>query len=266
MNTHLPAHPLTLDENSDHFARLIVDRERRAGICRGLIHLAQATPFEKRQWFSIVEVANAHAREANTLVVNPQKHAAIVEGLRASIERRELVDERNRLQVMNICPSSRAGFRFDPDAARNSDWFKKSIEFVLIRRDVLLSWCRQFNVLSPAELCLGEKSPDNTDLASAANKEPTTERKNKAGAKAQWDWAEIEMLVCKTMDERGDFAKPENAEDGWRSLADLYKQIVKYVERLPPAMGGGMGNGPAESTLKGHVPKMVAEWREQRRN
>jgi hypothetical protein len=30
--------PVTLDEDADHFAALIVDRERRAGICQGLIH------------------------------------------------------------------------------------------------------------------------------------------------------------------------------------------------------------------------------------
>jgi hypothetical protein len=259
MNTHLPAHPITLDEDGDHFATLIVDRERRAGICRGLIHLAQATPLGKRQWFSILEVANAHAREPNSLVVNPQKHAAIVESLRVSIERRELVDERNRLQVMNLCPSVRGPFRFDPDAARNSDWFQKSVEFVLIRRNVLLSWWRQFSIRPPAELCFGEKLTDNTDFASATKKEPTTERKNKSGAKEQWDWEDIEMFVCKTMGERGDFAEAENAEDRWRSLADLCRLVENYIQQRE-----GPDKVPALSTLKSRVTKMVARWRKGR--
>ena len=176
MNTDLPDVPHTPDEDADHFAALIADRELRISICNGLIHLAKATPFNRRHWFSVSEIANALAREHDAFTVNAQKRAAIVESLRDSIVKGKFVaerDKRNRLQVMNLYPSARTGFRFEPDAARNSDWFQRSTEFVWIRRDVVLSWYQQYNVSPLVELGLEEKS-------AAANRQPAEDADDRA--------------------------------------------------------------------------------------
>jgi hypothetical protein len=165
----------------EHFEQLTADRGQRAGICKGLIHQAAATPFKKRRWFSVAEIAKAHARDPDTLVLNPQKHAAIVDNLRASIVGGEFVDERNRLQVMNLHPSPHMGFRFHSDAARNSDWFQKLIEFVWIRRDMLLSWCQQYKVPPPTGLCLEEKTPTLAPIGTLALEPlPVTQEAKKA--------------------------------------------------------------------------------------
>jgi hypothetical protein len=83
--------------------------------------------------------------------------------------------------------------------------------------------------------------------------------KARVGARPKWDWEDIELFVFAELEKKGDFHDHSVSTKGWQSYADLYKRIIEYVEKL--AAGGGAGSGPSESTLKGRVPQMVAEWR-----
>jgi hypothetical protein len=51
------------------------------------------------------------------------------------------------------------------------------------------------------------------------------------GAAEQYDWADIELFVRKLLSDRGDFAKPENRMDGWRSQNNLIEVVKNYLEK-----------------------------------
>jgi hypothetical protein len=51
------------------------------------------------------------------------------------------------------------------------------------------------------------------------------------GAAEQYDWADIELFVRKLFTDRGDFAKPENRVDGWKSQNNLIEAVKDYLER-----------------------------------
>lgn len=92
---------------------------------------------------------------------------------------------------------------------------------------------------------------------------PVAQQKGRAGAKAKFDWDDINDFVVKTMNERDDFASPLHTDDGWKSLNDLYDLIITYVEKRHHV---GAGNGPGLSTLKEKIPPMVARWRSSRKS
>jgi hypothetical protein len=55
------------------------------------------------------------------------------------------------------------------------------------------------------------------------------------GAAEQYDWDDIELFVRKLFIDRGDFAKPENRVDKWRSQNDLIEAVKDYLQaRNPP--------------------------------
>jgi hypothetical protein len=149
-------HDALLAGDREYFEFFAMQTAARAGICKGIIHLAEGTPFKKRRWYSVSEIAKA--RLPGEFIAEPQRLATVVEDLRESIVKRELVEDRDarcRLQVMNLHPSPHMRFRFDSDAARNSEWFHKSTEFVWIRRDILRSWWwKKYQIPPPLELGL----------------------------------------------------------------------------------------------------------------
>ena len=83
-------------------------------------------------------------------------------------------------------------------------------------------------------------------------------QKSRAGAKAKWDWNDIELFVCKTLDSKGDFADVDTTAD-WKSQNDLIASAREYIERRD-----GSGNGPSETTIKDRIAPMVVRWRASR--
>ena len=55
---------------------------------------------------------------------------------------------------------------------------------------------------------------------------------------------------------RGDYTDPQNAEDGWRSQADLARLVVDYM-----AKHNG-GNVPSDSMVKSHLKNLLERIRQ----
>jgi hypothetical protein len=85
--------------------------------------------------------------------------------------------------------------------------------------------------------------------------------KGKPGAKARFDWEDIETLVFQILEKKGDFDAPDTTDD-WKSQNALIKKVIYYIER--PSGGVGAGKGPADSTLKGRITPMVRRWRDSK--
>jgi hypothetical protein len=66
-------------------------------------------------------------------------------------------------------------------------------------------------------------------------------------------------FAVKQLDERGDFSRPEHAQAGWRSQADLMRLVIDYMTKFND------GNEPSESTVKHHLKTTIAEWRRSRK-
>jgi hypothetical protein len=78
-------------------------------------------------------------------------------------------------------------------------------------------------------------------VASAALKK----QRGRPGRAEQYDWADIELFVRKALQERGDFAKPENRMDKWRSQNDLIEAVKDYLQKR-----GEPFPGPARFKVK----------------
>jgi hypothetical protein len=83
-------------------------------------------------------------------------------------------------------------------------------------------------------------------------------QKSRAGAKPKWDWDDIELFVCKTLDLKGDFADVDTTAD-WKAQNDLIASVMEYIDRRK-----GSGNRPSDSTIKNRIAPMVARWRASR--
>ena len=145
------------------------------------------------------------------------------------------------------------GFRFDSDAARNSEWFQKSTEFVWIRRDFLLSWWRQqYNVPPPTELCLEKKSTTLEPTGAPAVSAKAIKPKGRRG-RPPLEWSPARTFTFELMEHHGDFT---TIDPEWNAQARLEEKVKELFEK--------QGFYPAESTIRSNVVKFLREWRAQR--
>jgi hypothetical protein len=233
----------------------------------------------KREWINFAEIAEWFSELGGP--AKPKKAAAARERAYRMLEQDLLAgkfEEGRRTQVLFRCwgVTRRIMRRQCLQNAIDHNYDGEHGRFYLkhcwLPRKLFERWCawhhlpksppRFQQLFAPAEYCLEGKSPDSIDGVVKAN-QPTAKSKAKPGAKPRWDWEDIELFVRRELDRWGDFADPQVATKDWQSLSDLYARIITYVEGL--AAGSGEGSGPAISTLKDHVPEIVAKWRAQRR-
>jgi hypothetical protein len=231
------------------------------------------TQLRKREWLNFEEIVVLCSELNGSGVPNEAARENACRNLELALLNGDF-EENGRSRVLYLHPSTIR-------TRMTREWYRDAIEYNYDGRQgrsQFLPWCwisrsmyerwaakhylpsappRFEQPFAPAEHSLERKSPDS--LHGVAN-QPTA--KSKPGAKPRWDWEDIELFVRRELDTCGDFADSQVATKGWQSLNDLYARIIAYVEGLPA--GGGEGSGPAISTLKDHVPEMVAKWREQR--
>jgi hypothetical protein len=82
---------------------------------------------------------------------------------------------------------------------------------------------------------------------------------SRKGRAPTYDWSDAMEFAVKQLDERGDFSRPEHAQAGWRSQADLMRLVIDYMTKFND------GNEPPESTVKYHLKTTIAEWRLSRK-
>ena len=82
---------------------------------------------------------------------------------------------------------------------------------------------------------------------------PKDVTKRVGGRKPDFDWEDIELFVCKTMDEKGPFDK---GWQGWRSQADLHRLICEDLQSRNKRV-------PQNSVLYERVRRMISHWREK---
>lgn len=70
-----------------------------------------------------------------------------------------------------------------------------------------------------------------------------------------YDWDDAMAFARIELDQRGDFARPENAALGWRSQADLMRMVITYMAKFHD------GNEPPDSTVKSHLKTTIEQWR-----
>jgi hypothetical protein len=234
------------------------------------------TQLRKREWLNFEEIAVLCSELNGSGVPDEAARENAYRNLELGLLNGDF-EENGRSRVLYLHPST-------VKTRMTREWYRDVVEYNYDGcqgRSQFLPWCwisrsmyerfaaehylpiapQRFQQLSAsAEYCLEGKSLDSIDGVAKAN-QPTA--KSKPGAKPRWDWEDIELFVRRELDTKGDFADPQVATKGWQSLNDLYARIITYVEGL--RVGGGEGTGPAISTLKDHVPEMVAKWREQRR-
>ena len=70
-----------------------------------------------------------------------------------------------------------------------------------------------------------------------------------------YDWEDAMNFAKGEFERRGDYNDPQNAEDGWRSQADLARLVLTYM-----AKHNG-GKQPSESEVKKHLKDLLARIR-----
>jgi hypothetical protein len=112
-------------------------RSWRRSTVSSLIWHADGIPFWKRRWFRISEIADSYAETPGKTIKDREE---FVETLRKAIVRLDFVDGKGRSKVLDFHESPLAEFRFCPDSARASEFFKPLLEFLWIRRDEWIEW------------------------------------------------------------------------------------------------------------------------------
>ncbi|WP_213775440.1 hypothetical protein [Bradyrhizobium sp. dw_78] len=70
------------------------------------------------------------------------------------------------------------------------------------------------------------------------------------GAAVKYDWDDIEQFIRTKFADLGDFLKPENKTEGWRSQNDLIRSVTDYLERRRQPV-------PRESQFKRKVTEIL---------
>jgi hypothetical protein len=186
--------------NERRFGQRRIDRARS-----DFLEKVDRTSRKHRRWFRIVDIEP-----------DPAKRPELAELWRASIYSGDLVMH-GKSQVLCLSASPLLDdHRLSPDLARG-EHFHDIIDDLWMTAPRWLQWFEQAGLNAPTWLS-----------SIGAVKRKTT--KAKVGTKPGWDWEDIGLFVQKTLDERGDFEKPENATAGWRGKSDLYRLIQGYVE------------------------------------
>jgi hypothetical protein len=245
--------PLGEDPDDDnHFARLAVGRERRRYWSNLLKRWADRTPLRERSWFRISKLLDHWVQVSDPkLGLDGVKASELLSRatLRGEFEREDRIPERRRSKIACLTSSPLLnGFRLPKEAADSREW-NNLLDCCWLPRADCFAWFAKHDIAPPTSwgLDAGDSTPSSaTRVASTP--------KPKRGPKYKYDWGEVQLFVECELDNYGDFERPEFAEDGWRSQADLEKRVLEHIKKLE-------GKEPAPSTVRSHVGRMVAAWR-----
>ena len=95
--------------------------------------------------------------------------------------------------------------------------------------------------------------PPGPYVVSVENAQIVPARKGNA---PKYDWEDAMNFAEGEFKRRGDYNDPQNAEDGWRSQADLVRLVVGYM-----AKHNG-GNVPSDSMVKSHLKNLLERIRQ----
>jgi hypothetical protein len=103
----------------------------------------------------------------------------------------------------------------------------------------------------------GYPVPTSWKQAKHPEEPPAVSRKedqNKRGRKLGYDWEEAKLFAEKLLDLHGDFAAQANAQEGWRSQADLERLVGDHIEEFDQKR-------PVDSTIRKHIALVIKTWR-----
>ncbi len=99
--------------------QLVLMRRWRVRFANWFCRRQEFTPFERRRWFRLDEIADEYAREARSLSINESKRQEICDALRRAILEGKFVDGKGRSRVLNLHPSWRKFRTRCSDGARS---------------------------------------------------------------------------------------------------------------------------------------------------
>jgi hypothetical protein len=129
----------------------------------------------------------------------------------------------------------------------------------------VVSWAPNTHSSAPApsaplpmpKITAAELQESSTTSPSVANARATATRR---GRPPKWDWGyDIEPLVFKLLDERGDFSDPGQVE-GWKTQSDLIVLVLGYMRKTMDLEDDDL---PGDSTMKRQIAPMVTRWRQR---
>jgi hypothetical protein len=137
-------------------------------------------------------------------------------------------------------------------------WQKIFNDEFFVRRDGPAAWTH-LQVKKADVLQHFQHSPSEANVPPLSELLQVPERpKGKPGAKPRYDWEEVELLVQRELDERGDF-NDANQVENWRSQADLERTVADHFSNQN-------GETPAVSTVRKRIVPMVNRWRLKERS
>jgi hypothetical protein len=228
---------------------------------------------KKRQWICFEEIADYCARSTSIKASEDLQVETYNQLLKYMLDGG--FDINGVMQVRYLCPDRRVSKDISRTPPITRAYVQKLVELhpddksphgEVVTRPIqsgFLAFC-----WVPNALCLQwfqtyrQPFPESWRLNVAD--EPTTllagESKSRVGRKDAYDWGEAVLFIEKVLNERGDFAEPENAMAGWRSQADLERLVVEHMSPIE-------GKEPAVSTIRRRVTPTLVKWRlEQVRN
>jgi hypothetical protein len=82
-----------------------------------------------------------------------------------------------------------------------------------------------------------------------------------AGRPEEYDWEDAKLKFLQLIEERGDPEDPAERGKGWRSMTDVSKAILEYMEKRAEKTGT---QAPDLSTIRRRVSPWLTEWRAQK--
>jgi hypothetical protein len=184
----------TLVETREYFLRLGLVREARESLFELLGRLADQTPWSKRSWFRVTEIAEHCGRVEALVPLDRHKCDRTLELLRGAILRGEFE------RVAHLCESPLARIRFDRKSMTDPDLFRPKDRDLWISRADCEGWFSRNNIPFPKEW--------KVEI-------PRSER----GRPPEWNWLEINTRL--------------EIHETFSSKDELYKTITKYAKSLP---------------------------------
>jgi hypothetical protein len=131
------------------FLELAERRSRRSRFADWFERRQCLVSFERRQWFSITELADEHARKPGTFDVDQRVRAQFIDAVRRSIVSGEF-SEGQRSKVLNLHLSGLAENRFDVLGASSSELFNPIASHLWIGRAWWAAWFDRGGMTMPS--------------------------------------------------------------------------------------------------------------------
>jgi hypothetical protein len=192
--------PITVEDAHAHFFPLALVREARKNLFELLGRLADQTPWNKRSWFRVTEIAERCARVEALVPLDQQKRDRALELLFAAILRGELD------RVAHLCESPLTRIRFDPKSMSDPALFRPKAGDLWISRADCEGWFANNKIPFPKEWKV-EISP--------AQRGPR-------GRPEEFNWREMEIRLEQDVKENG-YLSDEQA---------LHQNVKGHAKRL----------------------------------